>query len=161
MIRTGPVRIVPQLRLHLAVRLTVYQYIGAGGDGAAHIGQACALLDHRVVVLPILQRLRRGHEEALAQLPQGEVFLTCQSGFLQVLGHQSRHTGNLGSGHGGTGHGLVALPTGDHAVDGVNVAAGSGDLRLQLQGAGNAPAGKIAHGVGLVVNHGTHILGNG
>ena len=39
------------------------------------------------------------------------------------------------------------------AVDGVDVAAGGGDLRLQLQGAGHAPAGEVAHGDGRVVHH--------
>ena len=38
------------------------------------------------------------------------------------------------------------------AGDGVDVAAGSGDLRLQLQRAGNTPGGEVAHGVvGAVV----------
>lgn len=65
--------------------------------------------------------------------------------------YQGSHTGNLGRCHRGTGHGLVGGTASHRAVHGVDIATGSGDLGLHLQGSGNTPAGEGAHGVVFVV----------
>ena len=127
-----PLRIVPQLRLHLTVRLAVYQHIGAGGNGAAYIGQARALLDGGVIgtAFYVHQGFGRAHEKRLRQNPGAKACLLLQTGLFHVLDYQGGHACNLGGGHGGAGHGLVALTTGNHAVHRVDVAARGGDFRL-------------------------------
>ena len=173
---TGAVGIVAQLHLDLTVGsagvgVLIHHDVGAGGNGSAHIGKAGALLhDGIVAVLTIAVILihgdSSGHQQGLSQSTGGEAGLLRQLVGADVLGHHSGHTGNLGRGHGGTGHILVAAAI----LQGVDIAARSGDLGLQLQGAGNAPGGEVAHGViisGLNVHAGlgahgelAHIVGH-
>ena len=173
---TGALGIVAQLHLDLTVGsagvgVLIHQDIGAGGNGSAHIGKAGALLHNGIVAILALAVIlihgdSGGHQQGLSQSTGGEAGLLRQLVGADVLGHHSGHTGNLGRGHGGTGHILVAAAI----LQGVDIAARSGDLGLQLQGAGNAPGGEVAHGVvisGLNVHAGlgahgelAHIVGH-
>ena len=152
------IRIVSQLGLYLAVRrrvgsIFVHQDHTVGGDGAIYIGQAGALLENRVVVAAVLtipDGGGRGHDQRLDELPGVQTGLFLQPAFPDVLGQNRRDTGNLGRGHGGAGVVGIALAAVGDAVQRVDVAAGSCDLRLQLQGTGNAPTGEVAHGLVLV-----------
>ena len=150
---TGALGIVAQLHLDLTVGSAgvgalIHQDIGAGRGGGAHVGKAGALLHDGIVAILALAVIlihgdSGGHQQGLSQSTGGEAGLLRQLVGADVLGHHSGHTGNLGRGHGGTGHILVAAAI----LQGVDIAARSGDLRLQLQGAGNAPGGEVAHGV--------------
>ena len=161
---TGLGGIVAQLDLDLAVGgvgggVIVHDDVGLGGGGQVGTGHAGTLLQDGVPVLVGLlhQSLGGGHQQALGQLTDGQAGLLDQIVLTDVLGHDGGDTGHLGSGHGGTGHALVALTTGDHAVDGVDVAAGGGDLGLHLQRVGDTPGGEVGHlielggGVGAVL----------
>ena len=152
----GAEGIIAQLRLDLAVGVRFrgvlpHQDVAVGRDGVAHIGQTSALLQHRVPIAAVRlhNRLCRGGQQRLRQSPNRQPGLFRQAVFLDILGHQRRHTGHLRRGHGGAGHGLIGGAAGNGAVDGIDVATGRRDLRLQLQRAGNAPGAEIAHGVAL------------
>ena len=175
-ILAGAGGIVAQLHLDLTVGsagvgVLIHHDVGAGGNGSAHIGKAGALLHNGIVAILALAVIlihgdSGGHQQGLSQSAGGEAGLLRQLVGADVLGHHSGHTGNLGRGHGGTGHILVAAAI----LQGVDIAARSGDLGLQLQGAGNAPGGEVAHGVvisGLNVHAGlgahgelAHIVGH-
>ena len=149
---TGAVGIVAQLHLHLAVSIGVggigvHGNVAAGVDGIAHIGKTGALLQHGVVILIGGQRSSGGHQQTLGQEPHRAAGFLVQLVSLDVLSQHGGHTGDLGSGHGGTGHILVAAAI----HQGVDVAAGSGDLRLHGQGTGHAPGREAAHGVVVAV----------
>ena len=160
--------IIAQLHLDLTVGsagvgVLIHHDVGAGGNGSAHIGKAGALLHNGIVAILALAVIlihgdSGGHQQGLSQSTGGEAGLLRQLVGADVLGHHSGHTGNLGRGHGGTGHILVAAAI----LQGVDIAARSGDLRLQLQGAGNAPGGEVAHGVvAAVVDRGAGLGTNG
>ena len=175
-ILAGAGGIVAQLHLDLTVGsagvgVLIHHDVGAGGNGSTHIGKAGALLHNGIVAILALAVIlihgdSGGHQQGLSQSTGGEAGLLRQLVGANVLGHHSGHTGNLGRGHGGTGHILVAAAI----LQGVDIAARSGDLGLQLQGAGNAPGGEVAHGVvisGLNVHAGlgahgelAHIVGH-
>ena len=167
-ILAGAGGIVAQLHLDLTVGsagvgVLIHLDVGAGGNGSAHIGKAGALLHNGIVAILALAVIlihgdSGGHQQGLSQSTGGEAGLLRQLVGADVLGHHSGHTGNLGRGHGGTGHILVAAAI----LQGVDIAARSGDLRLQLQGAGNAPGGEVAHGVvAAVVDRGAGLGTNG
>ena len=75
----------------------------------------------------------------------------------QVLQHQGGNTGQLGGRHGGAGHQTVLAVV----IAGVHVAADGGDLRLQLQGGGNAPGGEQAHLTAVCTSGGAVFSRNG
>ena len=149
-VHAGAVGIVAQLRLDFAVILALDGDVDGACHGVGHIAQAGALLHDGVVaaVVAVDEGLGGGHQQGLGQCPVGHS-LGIDAVLLQVLEHQGGHAGHLGGGHGGAGHELVAGAGGIHAVDGVDVAAGSRDLRLQLQIAGHTPGGEAADGLEL------------
>ena len=148
---TGAAGIIAQLHLDLAVGcagvgIGCHPQIGLGGNGAAHIGQTGALLQHGIVAAAVLQGLGGGHQQGGSDLAAGNTQLLIQTGLLDVLHDQRGHTGDLGRGHGGAGVVLVGGTAGIHAVHGVDIAAGGGDLGLHGQVAGNTPGAEGAHG---------------
>ena len=153
----GTVGIVAQLGLDLAVVLTPDGDVALGGGSQVHAAQAGTLVQQGVVLTAgsgLAHGNCGGHQQALGQMTDTHAGLLVQVVGLDVLSHQSGHAGDLGGGHGGTGHHLVLGAGGIHTVDGPDVAAGGGDLRLQLQGAGGAPGGEDGHGVILRAVHG-------
>ncbi len=169
-IYAGLRRIVAQLGLDLAVGsgsggVFAHKDVAVSGDSRAHVGQAGALLQDGIVVAAaffLIQRNSGGHQEALGQLTGRQAGLLRQIVLTDVLRHQGHHTGNLRRGHGSAGHGLIGRAARYRAVDGIDVSAGGGDFRLQLQRAGNAPGGEVAHGVILaVVNGGADAFADG
>ena len=146
-IHTGTLGIITQLGLDLAVGLTIHQDVGVGHDSCQDVDHACALLDHGVVTaLGIRQRQRGGHKDALHQRAVSQAVLR-QASFLDRLLHQRDKAGDLGRCHGSTGHQFVLIGFRYSAVDGVDIAAGCGNFRLQGQITGDAPGGECAHGV--------------
>ena len=153
--------------------ILTHEDVAVGGGHVAHVAEAGALLQHRIVAagVAVHNGLGGGHQQALGQLANGETGLFLQTVLPDVLRRNRGHTGNLGRSHGGTGHDLIGVGTAQDgavgvilmgAVDGVDVTAGGGDLGLQFQGAGNAPGAEIAHGVVIAVILGTaHTVGHG
>ena len=112
-----------------------------GGQGVDH---AAALLAHGeddAAVIDGVGGVHQGvlHEGVQAGIPQHQAAVG--QGLLQALQHQGGAAGHIGGGHGGAAHLLVLLALGH----GENVAAGGGDLGLDVQGGGGAPAGEGGH----------------
>ncbi len=145
--------------------ILIHPDVGLGRNGFVDIGQASTLLQDGPILtvgglLP--KGHRRGHQEALAEGPDGHPGLLVQPRLTNVLGHKGRHAGHLGGCHGGTGHHLIGLATGNGAVDRIDGTAGGRELRLQLQRAGNTPGGEVTHGVVFqIIDCAVHFAGNG
>ena len=136
-IYAGALRIVAQLQLclvgalHLDVGLRVH-----GRTDVDHTG-ALAADEVEGTVLFIQNGGSRRHQQAVGHMG---IILSGDIGILQVLPHQSgagshgrrRHTGSGGNAH----------PV---AVGGQDVAADTGNLRLQGQAASGAPGRKVRH----------------
>ena len=159
-ILAGAEGIVAQLCLDLAVGIggsgvLTHQNVGIGHDSSTHIGKACALLQDGVVCICAFQNGNSGgHQQALSQGTSIQTGLGFQIVLTDVLSQKSCHTGYLRSSHRCTAHHFVSYMIINGAfsgcistANGQNVAAGSGDLRLQLQRTGNTPRGEGAHGV--------------
>ena len=139
----GALGIVAKVDLHFAVRcgLVVGQQKSGGSHGVIHICKAGSLLSGGILhAVLVLQRRRRRHQQRLRQSADRHALLLGQTGLVQILSDHRRHAGNTGGGHGGAGHRAI----GAVGQRGPNVAAGRGDLRLQIQIPGNAPGGEVA-----------------
>ena len=157
-VHAGAVGVIAQLGLDLAVGLAVHQNVGIGGGGQIGPCQTGALLQQGVVEAAgvfLTHGNGGGHQQAVGQIPGRDVLLSLQAPFPDILGHQRDHTGDGGGSHGGAGHELILIRAAAVAhgltVQGVDIAAGSGDLGLQSQAAGHAPGAEAAHGVVLGV----------
>ena len=159
---TGALGIVAQLYLHLAVVLAVHGHEGLGGESVENAGQARTLLeDGDGLAVGVHHGIGGGHEDALGQGAVSHIGLAQVVG-ADVLHDQGAEACHLGGGHGGTGHHLVLVGLRDSTVDGVDVAAGGGDLGLHAQIAGDTPGGESAHGVVVVaVGHGGELAVHG
>ena len=118
--------------------------VSVGGDSLESVHQTSTLLTGRHFDAGVSadDGISGGHQQSVCHGTQGTVALTLAAvAFLQVLHDQSGHTGNLGSGHGGTGHQAVTAAV----VAGVDITADTGQVRLQAQVGGNAPGGEDAH----------------
>ena len=148
----GTLGIIAQLGLDLVILLTLHPDEGIGLRGQIHPGETCALVHQGVVIAAgvlLIKGLCGGHQQALGQMAGADAGLLLQAVLSVDLGQQSGHTGDLGRGHGGAGHGLILVRAAAGNVvgapDGIDRAAGGGDLGLQGQAAGNAPGAEIAH----------------
>ena len=174
-VAAGLLGIVAQLGLDLAVgigagadgqsvALVGHHDHGGGLDGLGHIGQTGALLQDGEILILRGHGGGGGHQQALENgagvVVGGQGGVAVGNGVLpQVLRQHAGQARNVGRGHGGAGEGLIsgvgaaAVRVG-LAVDGVDVAAGGGDLGLHQQGAGNAPGGEVGDdGLGAVDDH--------
>ena len=143
----GTIRIVPKLRLDFSVCIGIgcigiHEEIAACMDCLTDVGKACALPQNRVVaaVGTVDQRLRRGHQQALGELAQRFPGFLVQVVCLDVLGNKCGHARYLRRGHGGAGVVLI----GSSVLQREDVSTRGGNFGLQLQRAGNAPAGEAA-----------------
>ena len=155
--------VVAEFGLDLAVsgstaQVVLHQDVARRADSVADIAKAGALIHNRIdvfasIVVVALERRCGGHQQAVGQRAGVQTGLFVELVLTDVLAHHSRHTGDLRGGHGGTGHRLISGVAGMsafavmRAVDGVDAAARSGDLRLELQRARNTPGAEGAHGV--------------
>ena len=143
----GAVGIVAQLGLDHAVSHAVHGQEGRGADGGADVGQAGTLLDDGVIgTLAAEHRLGGTHQQGVDQSALGHALIG-QALLPEVLGDDGGQTGHLGGGHRGAAHDLILIRLPDSAVDGVDVAAGGGDIGLQGQVAGNTEGAEGAHGL--------------
>ena len=142
---------------HLLQRHGGHAVIG-GQDTVFRSGQrirhAAALLTHGIDDAAVRNGVGGVHQSILHKGVQGRIAqhqAAVGQGLLQALQHQGGAAGHIGCGHGGAAHLLVLLILGH----GVNVAAGGGDLRLDIQGGGGAPGGEGGYAAagGLVGIH--------
>ena len=149
----GAVGIVAQVSLDGICAL--HAQVGIGGHGIEHIAEACALGAGRIGDGFIIAQGSSGaHQQVLGD---HAVVGALGEGFLHILHDQRGHTGDVGSGHGGTGHEAVLT-----VVDGgVDIAAGGGDIRSQSQVRSGTHGGEIAHGVGQVGGEAVQLVGEG
>ena len=153
-ISPAPAGIVPQLGLDLAVGpggggVGAHEHVGIGVHGRSHVHQAGALPQDGIIqAAPLIQQgAGGGHEQGVNEGALGQHGLFRQVVFPDILGHQRSDAGDLRRSHGGAAHGFIALAAGDGAVHGIDIAAGSRDLRLQAEVSRDAPAGEGAHGI--------------
>ena len=170
--------IVAQLDLDLAVLSGVGENRGAfvhrddrlGVDRVVHVGKTGAdTEDGPVVAVRVIDGMRGGHQQGVDELALRHAGLRAQIVLTDVLAQQAGHAVDLGSRHGGTGHQLVLVVLALRAAasvrtpDGVDGAAGSQNLRLHNQRAGNAVGGEGGNrdGIGKLAHDELHVGGDG
>ena len=131
------------LQLQLGTLHALHRQITPGVHGVVDAHQAGALLPggigHAVVVI---DHMGGAHEQGVGHvlaLGAGHAVVPGLQGLLDD-GHAA---GRVGGGHGRAVHALIAAGHG-----GIDARAGGGDLRLQGQLRGSAPAGEVGHAIG-------------
>ena len=131
------------LQLQLGTLHALHRQITPGVHGVVDAHQASALLPggigHAVVVI---DHMGGAHEQGVGHvlaLGAGHAVVPGLQGLLDD-GHAA---GRVGGGHGRAVHALIAAGHG-----GIDARAGGGDLRLQGQLRGSAPAGEVGHAIG-------------
>ena len=131
------------LQLQLGTLHALHGQIAPGVHGVVDAHQASALLPggigHAVVVI---DHMGGAHEQGVGHvlaLGAGHAVVPGLQGLLDD-GHAA---GRVGGGHGRAVHALIAAGHG-----GIDARAGGGDLRLQGQLRGSAPAGEVGHAIG-------------
>ena len=146
LVDAGLVRVVPQFQLggvHLLAVLVVGDDAGRGVDGGGQVGQAGALLAHRIgLAVGVDDDVGGGHHQPVDHGGHSAGVIGDLGEVLHhVLVQQHRHARQVGAGHGGAGQTVVAA-AGDRGED---VAAVGGDLRLDAQAGGGTPGGEVGH----------------
>ena len=131
------------LQLQLGTLHALHGQIAPGVHGVVDAHQASALLPggigHAVVVI---DHMGGAHEQGVGHVlavRAGHRGIPGLQGLLDD-GHAARH---MGGGHGGAVHALITAGHG-----GIDARAGGGELRLQGQLGGGAPAGEVGHAIG-------------
>ena len=127
--------------------------VGLGIDRRVNVGNTCALLHDRGVLIGpdrMLVDVSRRHEKAGDKRSRADVKLLGEAVVFNVLRQNSGETRDLRRRHGGAAVAYVVCAgslLGGIALYGQDVAAGCGDLRLKREVAGNAPGREVAHHV--------------
>ena len=131
------------LQLQLGTLHARHGQITPGIHGVVDAHQASALLPggigHAVVVI---DHMGGAHEQGVGHvlaLGAGHAVVPGLQGLL----HDGHAASRVGGGHGRAVHALIAAGHG-----GIDARAGGGDLRLQGQLGGSAPAGEVGHAIG-------------
>ena len=151
-IAAAPAGIVAQLQL--AHQLAVHIDVGRGGNGRGCVHKAGALAAGRDVYAVLLLGHGGAHQQMVGQVGAGGGVLLGMLG-LDILLHQRGQARHMGRRHGGAAHQtvgpgiVIVLPGALHIAavhhGGPDVAAGGGDLGLQLQSGAAAPGGEGGH----------------
>ena len=164
LIGSGAGGFVAEFRLDLAVRgsscicrkgIAADEYRHPGFHGVLNICEAGALLQDRHVIPVVLHGCRRRHEQALVN--RTCIVRRCQSSvrgkilFPQELTDNGSQTSHMRCGHGGAGHRFILIRSAGVraafrpmcACHGIDVSAGSCDLRLHQKGSGDTPGTEI------------------
>ena len=138
--------VVAQLRLGaVLISLRVGQ-IGKGACCLDKVGKTGALASRGdLEAAGIEDGIRRAHQEVRSDLTE-LCFLILRIVLAQILHENSHRAGDLRGRHGRTAHKAVVGACNARITGGVDVAADTGDLRLQLQVRGDAPGGEVAEG---------------
>ena len=118
--------------------------VSVGGDSLVSVHQTSALLAGRHFDAGVSadDGISGGHQQRIGHGTQGTVALALAAvTVLQVLHDQCGDASHLRSGHGGTGHQAVTAAV----VAGVDIAADTGQVRLQAQVGGDTPGREDAH----------------
>ena len=127
----------------LQLQLARHGQITPGIHGVVEAHQAGALLAGRIGhAVVVIDHMGGAHEQGIGHVLAVRAGHRGIAGLQGLLddGHAARH---MGGGHGGAVHALIAAGHG-----GIDARAGGGELRLQGQLGGGAPAGEIGHAVG-------------
>ena len=123
-------------------------------DGSVGIGRTGSLLSGGIQhAAGLHNRDGSAHDESLCHRVKLAV---CKLRMLlpQILQHQGGHTGNVGGRHGGTTvHAVLAIVQGR-----VDVAAGGGHIRHELQISGHTPGGEFTDLTGIVAGAEDHLI---
>ena len=131
------------LQLQLGTLHALHGQIAPGIHGVVDAHQAGALLAGRIGhAVVVIDHMGGAHEQGIGHVLAVRAGHRGIAGLQGLLddGHAARH---MGGGHGGAVHTLIAAGHG-----GIDARAGGGELRLQGQLGGGAPAGEISHAVG-------------
>ena len=131
------------LQLQLGTLHALHGQITPGVHGVVDAHQAGALLAGRIGhAVVVIDHMGGAHEQGIGHVLAVRAGHRGIAGLQGLLddGHAARH---MGGGHGGAVHTLIAAGHG-----GIDARAGGGELRLQGQLGGGAPAGEISHAVG-------------
>ena len=131
------------LQLQLGTLHARHGQITPGIHGVVDAHQAGALLAGRIGhAVVVIDHMGGAHEQGIGHVLAVRAGHRGIAGLQGLLddGHAARH---MGGGHGGAVHALIATGHG-----GIDARAGGGELRLQGQLGGGAPAGEIGHAVG-------------
>ena len=131
------------LQLQLGTLHARHGQITPGIHGVVDAHQAGALLAGRIGhAVVVIDHMGGAHEQGIGHVLAVRAGHRGIAGLQGLLdnGHAARH---MGGGHGGAVHALIAAGYG-----GIDARAGGGELRLQGQLGGGAPAGEIGHAVG-------------
>ena len=133
--------------------------IDRGGDGCAGVDQACALDAGGVVSIVLVNDGQGGADQQLlgqvgglciGQAVLGDHGLLDQGGDACHVGSCHGSTAHHGVGTGVVGVGTCAFVVSSIHDGGPDVAAGCGDLGLQLQAVACAPGGELGHFTSLI-----------
>ena len=131
------------LQLQLGTLHACHGQITPGIHGVADAHQAGALLAGRIGhAVVVIDHMGGAHEQGIGHVLAVRAGHRGVAGLQGLLddGHAARH---MGGSHGGAVHALIAAGHG-----GINARAGGGELRLQGQLGGGAPAGEVGHAIG-------------
>ena len=131
------------LQLQLGTLHARHGQITPGIHGVVDAHQAGALLAGRIGhAVVVIDHMGGAHEQGIGHVLAVRAGHRGIAGLQGLLddGHAARH---MGGGHGGAVHALIAAGHG-----GIDARAGGGELRLQGQLGGGAPAGEVGHAVG-------------
>ena len=131
------------LQLQLGTLHAHHGQITPGIHGVVDAHQAGALLAGRIGhAVVVIDHMGGAHEQGVGHvlaLGAGHAVVPGLQGLL----HDGHAAGRVGGGHGRAVHALIAAGHG-----GIDARAGGGDLRLQGQLGGSAPAGEVGHAIG-------------
>ena len=131
------------LQLQLGTLHARHGQITPGIHGVVDAHQAGALLAGRIGhAVVVIDHMGGAHEQGIGHVLAVRAGHRGIAGLQGLLddGHAARH---MGGSHGGAVHALITAGHG-----GIDARAGGGELRLQGQLGGGAPAGEIGHAVG-------------
>ena len=137
--------VVAKFTLGAALHRIAAAQIAFRGGGLHQIHKACTLGSGRILQLALHHRVGSAHHEICRHLAQLSFLIVVV--LPQILHQHSHGAGYLRSGHGGTAHFAVVGAGQGRISRGVDAAAHTCNLRLQLQVRGDAPGGEGADGL--------------
>ena len=154
LVNTGLIGIVTQLQLglvHSLAILIIGSQIGLGGQAVGQVSQTGALLTNGIRQAVGVQRnVRSGHHQLIDHLIDLHIVIGNVREILNhILTQQDNHTGQVRTCHGGTGQSVITA-TGNRRE---NIAAVSGDLRLDVQAGSGTPGREVGNkGAGSLIH---------
>ena len=137
-IHAGAFNVITQL--HLRALHTIHRDVRLGCRCGIDVHQAGALLARRDGSIAVINDCGSGHQQRINKILR-RTRICRQSLCFERLQYNCHATCNMGRGHRGTGHQLIAIA----GNSGINIAAGRRNFRLERQLACCTPAGEVTH----------------